>query len=68
VAVNNAGGAHGVDPVGSIQDKDIDTMFATNVLGLISLTQLLMKGPSSLFPLLVSPPPSFFLVVIRGMG
>jgi len=42
-AVNNAGAAHGVDRVGDIQDKDIDTMFATNVFGLISLTQLLIK-------------------------
>ena len=44
VTVNNAGGAHGIDRVGDIQDSDIDTMFATNVLGLISLTQLLVKG------------------------
>jgi 3-hydroxy acid dehydrogenase/malonic semialdehyde reductase len=43
ILVNNAGGAHGIDRVGDIQDKDIDTMFATNVLGLISLTQLLIK-------------------------
>ena len=46
-AVNNAGGAHGIDRVGDIQDSDIDTMFATNVLGLISLTQLLVKGLSA---------------------
>jgi len=43
ILVNNAGGAHGIDRVGDIQDRDIDTMFATNVLGLISLTQLLIK-------------------------
>ncbi|KAH9997292.1 NAD-P-binding protein [Russula vinacea] len=43
ILVNNAGGAHGIDRVGDIQDKDIDTMFATNVLGLISLTQLIIK-------------------------
>lgn len=43
ILVNNAGGAHGTDIVGNIQDKDIDTMFATNVFGLISLTQLLVK-------------------------
>jgi len=43
ILVNNAGGAHGVDRVGDIQDKDIDTMLSTNVLGLISLTQLLIK-------------------------
>jgi 3-hydroxy acid dehydrogenase/malonic semialdehyde reductase len=46
--VNNAGGAHGTDRVGDIQDRDIDTMFATNVFGLISLTQLLVKGLSCL--------------------
>jgi len=44
VAVNNAGGAHGLDRVGDIQDSDIDAMFSTNVLGLIFLTQLLIKG------------------------
>ncbi|KAI9509364.1 NAD(P)-binding protein [Russula earlei] len=43
ILVNNAGGAHGIDRVGDIQEKDVDTMFATNVLGLISLTQLLIK-------------------------
>jgi NAD(P)-dependent dehydrogenase (short-subunit alcohol dehydrogenase family) len=53
--VNNAGGAHGIDRIGDIQDKDIDTMFATNVLGLIALTQLLVKGLSVC--LSVSPDP-----------
>ncbi|KAI0306593.1 NAD-P-binding protein [Multifurca ochricompacta] len=43
ILVNNAGSAHGVDRVGDILDSDIDAMFATNVLGLISLTQLLVK-------------------------
>ena len=45
-AVNNAGSAHGLDHVGNILDSDIDAMFATNVLGLISVTQLLVKGAS----------------------
>src|SRR5260370_26139619 len=54
-AVNNAGGAHGTDIVGNIQDKDIDTMFATNVFGLISLTQLLIKGLSATHPHRTSP-------------
>ena len=44
-AVNNAGSAHGLDHVGDILDSDIDAMFATNVLGLMSVTQLLIKGP-----------------------
>lgn len=45
-AVNNAGSAHGLDHVGDILDSDVDAMFATNVLGLISVTQLLVKGTS----------------------
>ena len=56
-AVNNAGGAHGTDLVGDIQDEDIDTMFATNVLGLISLTQLLVKGLPGSLHLTVHPSP-----------
>jgi NAD(P)-dependent dehydrogenase (short-subunit alcohol dehydrogenase family) len=65
-AVNNAGAAHGVDRVGDIQDKDIDTMFATNVFGLISLTQLLVKGLSvslALVPLPPTAPFSFSLLL-----
>ncbi len=42
--MNNAGFVHGVDRVGSIADADIDAMFATNVLGLISITQLFVRG------------------------
>jgi len=43
ILVNNAGAAHGTDRVGGVLDSDIDAMFMTNVLGLISLTQLLVK-------------------------
>jgi 3-hydroxy acid dehydrogenase/malonic semialdehyde reductase len=43
ILVNNAGSAHGVDLVGNVLDSDIDAMFATNVFGLISITQLLVK-------------------------
>lgn len=43
-AVNNAGFVHGVDRIGQIADSDIEAMFDTNVLGLISMTQLLVKG------------------------
>jgi len=43
-AVNNAGFVKGVEHVGSINESDIEAMFATNVLGLISITQLLVKG------------------------
>jgi 3-hydroxy acid dehydrogenase/malonic semialdehyde reductase len=42
--VNNAGYVLGVEHVGDISDKDIEGMFATNVFGLISMTQLLVKG------------------------
>ena len=42
--VNNAGYVLGVEHVGNISDKDIEGMFATNVFGLISMTQLLVKG------------------------
>jgi len=42
--VNNAGYVLGMEHVGSIPDGDIEGMFATNVLGLISITQLLVQG------------------------
>ena len=34
----------GIDRVGTIKDEDVESMFATNVLGLISMTQLLIIG------------------------
>ncbi|KZV64941.1 NAD-P-binding protein [Peniophora sp. CONT] len=43
VLVNNAGFVKGVERVGDIADADIEAMFQTNVLGLISITQLLVK-------------------------
>jgi len=43
VLVNNAGYVLGVERIGDIADADIEGMFATNVLGLISMTQLLIK-------------------------
>lgn len=43
ILVNNAGYVLGLDRVGEIADADIEGMFATNVLGLISMTQLLIK-------------------------
>ncbi|VEU23608.1 DEKNAAC104766 [Brettanomyces naardenensis] len=42
VLVNNAGKALGLDPIGTIDSQDVDTMFQTNVLGLIQLTQLVV--------------------------
>lgn len=43
-AVNNAGFVLGVDRVGNIDEDEIESMFNVNVLGLISLTQLLVRG------------------------
>jgi len=43
ILVNNAGYVLGVERVGDIADADIEGMFATNVFGLISMTQLLIK-------------------------
>ncbi|OCH95545.1 NAD-P-binding protein [Obba rivulosa] len=43
ILVNNAGFVLGVDRVGDIAESDIEAMFNTNVLGLISVTQLLVK-------------------------
>ena len=42
--MNNAGFVLGVDKVGNIDDNEVDAMVATNVIGLISVTQLLVKG------------------------
>ncbi|KAH7107838.1 NAD(P)-binding protein [Auriculariales sp. MPI-PUGE-AT-0066] len=43
ILVNNAGFVFGVERVGEIAESDIDAMFATNVSGLIAVTQLLVK-------------------------
>ncbi|GBE82303.1 NADP-dependent 3-hydroxy acid dehydrogenase [Sparassis crispa] len=43
VLVNNAGFVHGVDRVGDISSADVENMFATNVLGLIAMTQVFIK-------------------------
>jgi 3-hydroxy acid dehydrogenase/malonic semialdehyde reductase len=39
VLLNNAGGAHGLDPVAAAQDADWETTFQTNVLGLLRVTR-----------------------------
>ncbi|ESX03493.1 hypothetical protein KL918_004535 [Ogataea parapolymorpha] len=44
VLVNNAGKALGVEHAGNIRDKDVEEMFATNVLGLIKMTQTVIRG------------------------
>jgi 3-hydroxy acid dehydrogenase/malonic semialdehyde reductase len=43
ILVNNAGYVKGMEHVGDISESDIEGMFATNVLGLIAMTQLLVK-------------------------
>lgn len=43
ILVNNAGLALGRDPVGTILESDMLTMFQTNVFGLISLTQVVLN-------------------------
>ncbi|KAF8582666.1 NAD-P-binding protein [Ramaria rubella] len=43
ILVNNAGFVFGLDRVGDIANADIDAMFATNVLGLIAMSQLLVR-------------------------
>ena len=43
-AVNNAGFVLGVERIGDIAEADVEAMFAVNVLGLISVTQLLVKS------------------------
>lgn len=44
VLVNNAGLVKGVDKSPGIKPQDIEVMFATNVTGLITMTQEVMKG------------------------
>lgn len=39
VLINNAGGAHGVDPVAQARDEDWEAMFQSNVLGLLRVTR-----------------------------
>jgi len=42
VLVNNAGGAHGLEPVEQGQDADWEAMFQTNVLGTLRMTRALL--------------------------
>ena len=44
VLVNNAGLVRGVDKVPDVKPEDIDVMFATNVTGLINMTQAVMPS------------------------
>jgi len=43
ILVNNAGYVVGVDRIGDLSLENVENMFATNVFGLIALTQLFIK-------------------------
>lgn len=49
VLINNAGGAHGLDPVAEAKDEDWEEMLQTNVLGVLRMTRaalpLMLKNP-----------------------
>jgi len=51
VLVNNAGGAHGLDPVAQAKDDDWDAMIQSNLLGVLRMTRavlpLMLKNPGS---------------------
>ena len=51
VLINNAGGAHGADPVLKAKDEDWETMVQTNVLGVLRVTRavlpLMLNNPGS---------------------
>lgn len=42
VLINNAGGAHGLDPVATAQDSDLEAMVQSNFLGLLRVTRALL--------------------------
>ncbi len=42
VLINNAGGAHGVDPVATGKDEDWEAMFQINVLGILRMTRAIL--------------------------
>jgi NADP-dependent 3-hydroxy acid dehydrogenase YdfG len=56
VLINNAGGAHGLDPVAIAKDADWEAMFESNVLGLLRMTRAVL-------PLMVHNPGSSILNV-----
>ena len=51
VLINNAGGAHGLENVAQGRDEDWETMFQTNVFGVLRMTRailpLMLKNPGS---------------------
>lgn len=42
VLINNAGGAHGVDPVATAKDEDWEAMYEINVLGVLRMTRAIL--------------------------
>jgi 3-hydroxy acid dehydrogenase / malonic semialdehyde reductase len=42
VLINNAGGAHGLDPVATGKDEDWEAMFEINVLGVLRVTRAIL--------------------------
>ena len=42
VLINNAGGAHGLDPIAAARDEDWEAMFESNVLGLLRVTRAVL--------------------------
>lgn len=42
VLINNAGGAHGLDPVATARDTDVEAMVQSNFIGLIRVTRALL--------------------------
>jgi NADP-dependent 3-hydroxy acid dehydrogenase YdfG len=56
VLVNNAGGAHGLEPVAQGKDEDWETMMQTNVLGILRVVRAAL-------PLMVNHPGSSILNV-----
>lgn len=44
ILMNNSGKALGQEHVGDIDENDIETVFNTNVIGLIAMTQMVLKG------------------------
>jgi 3-hydroxy acid dehydrogenase / malonic semialdehyde reductase len=42
VLINNAGGAHGLDPVATARDSDVEAMVQSNFIGLIRVTRALL--------------------------
>jgi 3-hydroxy acid dehydrogenase / malonic semialdehyde reductase len=44
VLINNAGGAHGMDPVATGKDEDWETMLQTNVLGILRMVRAVLPS------------------------